>query len=174
VVTRPGVNATYVKRVTALPGDRVTCCNGQGQVAVNGKPLHETYISKIYPPSERAFSATLGAGQMWVMGDNREVALDSRYWGPISTSGMIGRVVGVGKGLPARTLRTPQTFVTEGLAPPDHRVAPYLAWLLVALAGLLAVIILGIVGTIRFFVRRSRSRRSGRGPHAPVPAPGAP
>jgi signal peptidase I len=173
VFTRPGGAGTYVKRVIALPGDHVECCSFPGDVTVNGKPLNETYVYSPISIAPKRFSATLGRGQMWVMGDYRDVSLDSRYWGPVPTSGIIGRVVSVGSGLPTRMLRTPRTFVQNGLAPPDHRIAAYQAWLLLALAGLLAVIILGITGTIRFVARRRRARRSGRGPGGAA-SPGPP
>jgi signal peptidase I len=70
----------YIKRVIGLPGDHVQCCNSRGRLTVNGVPLHEK--SYLYPgsmPSTIKFSIVVPAGQLWVMGDNREDSADSRY-----------------------------------------------------------------------------------------------
>jgi signal peptidase I len=169
VFTRPGLDVAYVKRVIGLPGDNVRCCNGQGRVMVDGKPLDESYVGPDGPPSQSRFSVRLGPGQLWVMGDNRNASLDSRSWGPVPASGIAGRVVEDVSA--ARTLRTPQTFVTEGLAPPDHRAAPDAGPIAVAGSGLLAVIVLTVFGTIRFFIWRHRSRQ-GREPYRSDPLGG--
>jgi heme/copper-type cytochrome/quinol oxidase subunit 2 len=97
---------------------------------------------------------------MWVMGDDRTVSLDSREWGPLPVSDITGRVVATGNSVPTTILRTPRTFVTNGLAAPDHRLAAYARWLAVAAIGLVALIILIIFGVIRFFIRLSRRRRT--------------
>jgi len=80
---QPGVS--FVRRVIGLPGDRVTCCTA-GHVTVNGKPLDESYLYPGDQPATSAFSVVLGRGQLWVLGDHRSVALDSRSWGPVPAS----------------------------------------------------------------------------------------
>jgi signal peptidase I len=91
-------SSIYIKRVIGLPGDRVACCNSQGQVTVNGVPLSEG--SYLYPgsaPSTQKFAVTVPAGHLWVMGDNRSVSYDSRGHigdpggGTIPVSGVLGR-----------------------------------------------------------------------------------
>jgi signal peptidase I len=68
----------YIKRVIGLPGDHVACCT-DGKLTVNGVTLNET--SYLYPgsaPGEgSAFSITVPAGHLWVMGDHREDSDDS-------------------------------------------------------------------------------------------------
>ncbi|HTT50976.1 MAG TPA: signal peptidase I [Streptosporangiaceae bacterium] len=74
----PGVH-DYVKRVIGLPGDHVACCNAQGDVTVNGVPLHEkSYLYPGNPPSMTRFNIRVPPGRLWVMGDHRNVSYDSR------------------------------------------------------------------------------------------------
>jgi signal peptidase I len=78
-----------VKRVIGLPGDTVEARDGQ--VIVNGKALTEPYVAKgettsSVPPTK------VPANHYWVMGDNRVVSEDSRYFGSISNSLIVGRV----------------------------------------------------------------------------------
>src|SRR5215471_11087988 len=112
-VSAPGTD--YIKRVIGLPGDRVACCDARGRVTVNGKPLDETYLYPGNRPSASGFSVTLGPGQIWVMGDHRNISVDSRTWGPVPVSGVKGRVVAVGHWSQFTVLRTPQAYVFDGL-----------------------------------------------------------
>jgi signal peptidase I len=157
VIQSPG--GLLVRRVIGLPGDRVMCCNSDGWMEVDGKTLIEYYVPFNSPPSQVPFSGTLGAGQMWVMGDNRAATIDSRTWGPLPMTDILGRVIDV-SGPGGRTfLKTPETFIADGLAPADSRVPlPFLLFGTAAVA-LVAVIGLGTVGTIRWAIRRRRRKR---------------
>ncbi|MGP4027974.1 signal peptidase I [Actinomadura sp. 3N407] len=75
----------YIKRVIGIPGDRVKCCDAQGRVTVNGVPLDESSYLYTDPitheknkPSNDPFDVTVKPGQLWVMGDHRELSYDSR------------------------------------------------------------------------------------------------
>lgn len=68
-----------IKRVIGLPGDKVSCCDSQGRLAVNGVPIEETYIHPGDLPSDMPFEVTVPAGRVWVMGDHRSDSDDSRF-----------------------------------------------------------------------------------------------
>ncbi|MGV9768265.1 signal peptidase I [Microbacterium sp. NPDC003461] len=72
-----------VKRVVGLPGDHVVCCNGLGQITVNGQAVDELGYLKLPAGDTRAsndpFDVVVPEGSLWVMGDNRDRSKDSRY-----------------------------------------------------------------------------------------------
>ena len=79
-----------VKRVVGLPGDTVEA-REDGRVYVNGKRLDESYL----PDGTRTTNlpaTKVPAGHLFMMGDNRQASRDSRYFGPIKESAIIGRV----------------------------------------------------------------------------------
>jgi signal peptidase I len=156
-LNRPG--GPFIRRVIGLPGDRLACCTA-GHVTVDGKLLEESYVYPGDQPSAGTFSVTLQPGQLWVLGDHRSIAIDSRMWGPVAVSDVIGRVVAVfGGGAPQLLLHTPQAFVTVGLAPAGQRTP----WVFVAFSlGIVAapiLVILIVFGVIRTLIRRNRRRR---------------
>ena len=101
LVGLPGAPREYVKRVVGLPGERVACCDASGALLVDGEPLDEPYLAPGTAPSEVRFDVRLGPGQLWVLGDARDVAEDSRAHlgdpggGVVPTARVLGRVVAV-------------------------------------------------------------------------------
>ncbi|WP_270648521.1 signal peptidase I [Limosilactobacillus mucosae] len=104
------VKTEYVKRVIGLPGDTVEAKNGN--LYVNGKKVDQSYISKSERSSgtgtwtlhsisqENSWVPHNGAykvpkGEYFVLGDHRSVSNDSRYWGFVPKSKIVG-VVKVG------------------------------------------------------------------------------
>ncbi len=146
----------YIKRVIGLPGDTVQCCDEQGRVTVNGKPLNEAaYLpeemdSPLDAPATpgacgpRLFDAvTVPAGQLFVMGDYRAVSQDSRCQGPVPLENVIGRAIAVAwpsnrwHGLPALT-SFEGTATALGPVPVEKKSDTGAGWVLVVpiLAGL--------------------------------------
>jgi signal peptidase I len=88
----------FVKRVIATGGQTVQCCDADGRVTVDGKPLDEPYIFENTPLEQRAFGpVTVPDGRLWVMGDHRSASADSRvhvgdrYGGTIGVDDVIGK-----------------------------------------------------------------------------------
>jgi signal peptidase I len=164
-----GTDDLFVKRVIGLPGDHVACCDARRQVTVNGKAVSENYLYPGNAPSRTTFSVTVGKGEIWVMGDHRNISVDSRKWGPVPLRGVVGRVILVAHGSSFATVRTPLTFVAKGLAPVDTRLGLYLGLAIAAAASLVALLLLAIFGITRFVIRRRRGTRG-----APPTGPGPP
>ena len=83
-----GPEKDLIKRVVGLPGDTVE--GRDGHVVLNGKELPEPYL----PDGVQTATfdlVTVSAGHYWVMGDNRPNSSDSRVFGPIPESRIIGR-----------------------------------------------------------------------------------
>ena len=83
---------TFLKRVVALPGDRVRI--DRGTLFVDGRPVPEPYVS--FPDRRSVAAVTVPTHQLYVLGYNRAESEDSRDWGPIDESAVIGKaLVGV-------------------------------------------------------------------------------
>jgi len=127
-VSRPGAK-DFIKRVIGVPGDRVACCDAEGRLTVNGRPLDESYIYDNSPLDapvgdgcrSRKFKEVLvEPGQLFVMGDHRGVSQDSRCQGQVPIENVIGRAfVVVWPSSRWASLSVPPTFegVPTALAP---------------------------------------------------------
>jgi signal peptidase I len=86
-------NSDFIKRVIAIGGDTVACCDAQGRVTVNGKALTEPYVYRDGPDesNKRFGPVKIAKGNLWVMGDHRNDSEDSRVAGQIPQSKVIGQ-----------------------------------------------------------------------------------
>jgi signal peptidase I len=90
-------NGDLVKRVIALPGQ--TIYSSGNNIYVNGHLLSEPYLPRYDPLGPAIPDATkqhpyrVPAGDFYVLGDNRAISCDSRYWGPITGSSIVGKAI---------------------------------------------------------------------------------
>ncbi len=83
-----GGSTVYIKRVVALPGDRVSIAHGV--VMLNGTPQPEPYARR----DTRSFPAVVvPARSYYVLGDNRGDSEDSRVWGFVPAQALVGRAM---------------------------------------------------------------------------------
>lgn len=88
----------FVKRVIAVGGQTVACCDALNQVMVDGQPLEEPYVyylPEAGPARQIPFGpVTVPEGEYWMMGDSRNNSADSRAagHGPIPEENIIGKV----------------------------------------------------------------------------------
>ncbi len=80
---------SYIKRVVALPGDRLRI--DHGQVFVNDKPLNEPYVPEEYRDTKSAERMVVPAGEYYVLGDHRSIASDSREFGTVKRDLIYGK-----------------------------------------------------------------------------------
>lgn len=93
IVFEPPAGSTRprsIARVIGLPGDRVAVHDGRA--IVNNVPLVEPYIEVPRARGYRFGPVSVPNGTLFVLGDNRGAARDSRYWGFLPIGDVVGRV----------------------------------------------------------------------------------
>ncbi|MDB5188012.1 MAG: signal peptidase signal peptidase [Candidatus Kaiserbacteria bacterium] len=88
-----------IKRVIGLPGDTVSLSDTEPKVTIinaahpDGVVLSEPYISPSDFGGTSNAQYTLKKDEYFVLGDNRKVSADSRMWGILPRSDIVGRVL---------------------------------------------------------------------------------
>ncbi len=83
----------YIKRIIALPNDKVDIKDGK--VFVNDEPIDDKYVFEEIDKYGDSLPLTVPEGQYFVLGDNRNNSYDSRYLdvGTIKREDIIGKAV---------------------------------------------------------------------------------
>jgi signal peptidase I len=113
------MSETFLKRATALGGDRLEIKNGV--LYVNSQPVQEPYAvhhAPVHSPDESWGPTVVPEGKLFVMGDNRDNSSDSRDWGFVPTRNVIGEPLFVYWSYDAPTAR----WLDEN---PGHRISFY-------------------------------------------------
>ena len=91
--TRCGSTGSAIKRVVGLPGETVS--ERDGVISINGHKLSEPYIKSnrrdTWPPGKWK----VPVGRYFLLGDNRSESCDSRIWGSVPRTNIIGKVVAI-------------------------------------------------------------------------------
>ena len=82
---------SYIKRVIALPGDRLRI--EHGRVILNGKALREPYVPAMYQDTRSMAEIVVPDDAYFVMGDHRSISSDSREFGPVNRDLIYGKAV---------------------------------------------------------------------------------
>ncbi len=89
-------NITYVGRIVAVNGDEVDISD-ENRLMINGSSMIETNIYSETPRYEGfvEYPVKLGKGEYFVLADSRNGGEDSRYYGTVKDSEIVGKVVSV-------------------------------------------------------------------------------
>jgi signal peptidase I len=82
---------TFVKRLIGMPGDTVS--ERDGSILINGKPLIEPYVEPALRDHQTGSWPRVGPNQYFFLGDDRANSCDSRVWGTVPRSSLIGPAI---------------------------------------------------------------------------------
>ncbi|MFJ6213201.1 signal peptidase I [Streptomyces sp. NPDC092296] len=152
-------DSLLVKRVVAVGGDTLVCCDSRQRLAVDGVAVDEPYLPK--GSVNGSFSVKVPTGRLFLMGDNRLTSLDSREHldrlsGTVPASDVVGRVAGtVWPASQLGVLDRTAAFDPVG-APRAAGPGPLAAASYASVAGALLILVTAAIGPIDGLLRRRR------------------
>ncbi|MDD2978379.1 MAG: signal peptidase I [Hespellia sp.] len=75
-----GKGTLYIKRIIGLPGETVEIKNAKIYINHSSQPLDEPYLKEEWKIENDGYTFQVPEGSYFMMGDNRNSSLDSRYW----------------------------------------------------------------------------------------------
>ncbi len=87
----PADGTETLKRVVAVGGQRVAIADAV--LVVDGQPVTEPYVDAASVDGVYFGPVTVPVGTVFVMGDDRELSIDSRRWGPVDLTTIDGRLL---------------------------------------------------------------------------------
>lgn len=94
----PNVPAFVVKRIIGVPGDTISIDNEEISVTDQNGQTHTHPLPANSKIGFRVYDLTLGVNEYFLLGDNPDESTDSRHYGPIHRSKIVGSVI-----IPARS-----------------------------------------------------------------------
>lgn len=77
-----------IKRIIGLPGEKVEIKNGK--IYINEEEISDDYG---YGETSDYEKTTLSADEYFILGDNRLISKDSRYFGPVKEEEIMGKII---------------------------------------------------------------------------------
>jgi signal peptidase I len=93
---RCGSGGTFIKRLIGLPGER--WAERAGFIYIDGRKLAEPYVQADRRDNQTLPGGTIPADRYLLLGDNRASSCDSRVWGLVPRSNLIGWVFEIKRG----------------------------------------------------------------------------
>ncbi|MFJ6466264.1 signal peptidase I [Streptomyces sp. NPDC091387] len=157
-----------VKRVVGIGGDKVACCEKDGRLTVNGIPVEEPYLQTADPASANDFTAEVPKGQLFLLGDDRRVSLDSRVHledggqGSVPRTAVTARVDAVAWPLGSMIGR-PQAFAA--LPGGVSSAGPLKLQLGAVIGGMVLILAGAVYGPVAARSKRNKQRKAPAGVH---------
>ncbi len=89
MIRMSGTRVMYLKRVVALPGEKVSFQNGY--LYINGKLRQEDYV--VTPSDWNLPPRKVKPGHVYVVGDNRNIPIEKQVFGQVALSRVVGKVL---------------------------------------------------------------------------------